>query len=110
MDNQPSLFDAPTPFEVGIQKSQTAADHKWTPDEITKVDHAIRLCAHFQPEFTSDDVWRRLPKDFPVTKGMAARLIAAQRAGIIYNTGRVTIANRGGQHDHGQRLTVWGAV
>lgn len=110
MDTQPSLFDAPTGFEAGIQASQHAADSKWTPEQIAQVDRAITLCAYFQPEFTSDDVWKRLPTDFPVTKGMAARLIAAQRRGVIYNTGRVTTANRGGQHDHGQRLTVWGAV
>ena len=107
MTQHPSLFDAPTPFEVGIEKSQQAADAKWTPEQIAQVDRAIELCAHFQPTFTADDVWRRLPSDFPVTKGMAARLIAATRKGICENTGQTTTSNRGGSHDHGQRLTVW---
>lgn len=107
MDTQPSLFDAPTGFAAGMEASQIAADHKWTPEQIQQVDHAIWLCAHFAPTFTADDVWRRLPADFPVTKGMAARLNQAARKGIIENTGQTTIARRGGDHDHGQRLTVW---
>lgn len=90
-----------------MKASQASADAKWTPEQTAQVDAAIMSCRHFQPTFTADDVWRRLPADFPVTKGMAARLNVAARHGLIENTGQTTTSTRGGKHDHGQRLTVW---
>lgn len=96
-----------TPFEAGMAASQASANTRWTPAQIAAVDEAIRLCAYFSPTFTADDVWRRLGPDFPVTKGMAARLTAASNRGIIINTGLTAFASRGGDHDHRQRLTVW---
>jgi hypothetical protein len=48
-----------------------------------------------------------LGASFPVTKGMTARLMVAERRGVIKNTGEITYAKRGGQHDHAQRLTIW---
>jgi hypothetical protein len=107
MTDQPSLFDAPQGFTEGMRASQASADTRWTPEQIQQVDAAILKCRHFAATFTADDVWRRLPSDFPVTKGMAARLNSAARRGLIENTGTTTIATRGGKHDHGQRLTVW---
>jgi hypothetical protein len=59
------------------------------------------------PAFTADDIWIRLGDDFPVTKGMAARLIAASRRGLIENTGETRFSTRGGAHCHNQRLTLW---
>ena len=38
---------------------------------------------------------------------MTARLLVAQREGVIKNSGEITFAERGGVHDHAQRLTVW---
>jgi hypothetical protein len=38
---------------------------------------------------------------------MTARLLVAQRNGVIKNTGEITFAERGGEHDHAQRLTIW---
>jgi hypothetical protein len=106
----PTLFDVtpdgPNRLSEGLDASSRAAG-RWTALEVAAVDEAIRKCAHFHPEFTSDDIWRRLPKEFPVTKGLAARLNAASRAGIIEATDRVRKSARGGAHDHGQRLTVW---
>lgn len=112
MGDQLSLLDlpeppAPTPFEVGMAASSKAARYRWSPAEIAAVDRAIELCAHFQPEFTADDVWKRLPKDFPVTKGLASRLNVAANRGLIVATDRTRKAGRGGDHDHGQRLTIW---
>jgi hypothetical protein len=109
MTNQPSLFDAPQPvsgYRKGMQESAKAAG-KWTADEVAQVDRAIELCAKFCPEFTSDQIWGRLPSDFPVTKGLASRLNAAARRGLIEATDRTRKASRGGDHDHGQRLTIW---
>jgi hypothetical protein len=96
----------PTGFEYGIKRSADSAA-KWTAEQIRIVDHAILLTARREEEFTADDVWRNLPAGFPVTKGMAARLMAAARRGKIFSTGYYAKSNRGGAHDHGQRLTVW---
>lgn len=106
--NQPSLFDQPepTPFERGMAESAKAA-RKWTDVEMTAVDEAIRSCAQFQPEFTADDIWTRLPQGFPVTKGLAARLNKAANAGLILATDRTRKSTRTDSHGHGQRLTVW---
>ncbi len=97
-------------LQVGMALSQEAASRKWTPTEQDQVDAAIRHVARMLPEFTCDDVWARLGRSFPVNKGMAARLNAAARAGTIRNTGRLTVADRGGTHDHAQRLTIWEAA
>lgn len=113
----PTLFDEehapppspdPTPagFQLGISRSADSAK-KWSAEQIELVDYTIVLVARRLDEFTADDVWRQLPEGFPVTKGMAARLISAERKGRIFNTGRLERSQRGGEHDHGQRLTVW---
>jgi hypothetical protein len=106
----PTLFDTtpdgPNRLSEGLAHAERAAG-QWTPAEVLLVDKAIRACAYFLPEFTADDVWRRLPAEFPVTKGLAARLSAASRAGVIEATDRVRKSARGGAHDHGQRLTIW---
>ena len=97
----------PEPFQMALEASQTAADHKWTPMEQAQVDAAIRRAAASKTFITADDVWAQLGEHFTVTKGMAARLIVAARNGIIENTGMTTTSRRGGRHDHAQRLTLW---
>jgi len=92
---------------VAIAASQASANARWTPQQRADVDAAIRKMARMQPRFTADEVWHELGPTFPVTKGMTARLAHAQRQGIIKNTGMIKIANRGGVHDHAQRLTIW---
>jgi len=106
--NQPTLFDSlePTPFERGMAGSEKAA-RKWTDDQVQQVDQAIRDCAKFCPEFTTDDVWARLPKEFPVTKGIGSRLNSFARKGLIRATDRTRISKRDNKHGHGQRLTIW---
>lgn len=99
-----------TPYGQAMQISQAVADAKWTPFQQRQVDQAIEACARQLGVFTADDVWARLGQHFPVTKGLAGRLNAAVRRRIIVNTGNVRHANRGGQHDHAQRLTVWASV
>lgn len=97
----------PTPFDRGMAGSELAGRVKWTDDERLAVDRAIAGVALRLEEFTADDVWRQLDGAVPVTKGLAGRLTAAVNEGLIANTGRTTIAARGGAHDHAQRLTVW---
>jgi hypothetical protein len=106
--NQPTLFDAvpAKPIEVGMARSKEAAT-KWTDEQVRMVDDAIRACHKFQPEFTADDIWRRLPNDFPVTKGLASRLNSFANQGLIMATDRTRKSTRGGEHCHGQRLTIW---
>lgn len=96
-----------TPFGVAMRISQNVANVKWTPDQQQAVDAAIAVVARAKGRFTADDVWAQLGTDFPVTKGLAGRLNAAVRRGVIRNTGEVAHAKRGGAHDHAQRLTVW---
>jgi len=108
---QQSLFDAlePTPFEKGMEESAKAA-RKWSDAEVLAVDQAIEACIHMLPEWTADDIWTRLPKDFPVTKGLASRLNHFAKAGKILATDRTRKSTRGGDHCHGQRLTVWNSL
>ena len=100
-------FGEETPFARGIRQSQASANAKWSADQIDAVDKAIATCAQLYTEFTADHVWTLLGAGFPVSKGMAGRLIAAQNAGLITNTHRTLVSGRGGDHCHGQRLTVW---
>ena len=94
-------------MRVAMQASQASATAKWTLQQQDQVDTAIRKMARMMPEFTADQVWYELGATFPVTKGMTARLLVVQRAGVIKNSGLTTFAERGGVHDHAQRLTVW---
>jgi hypothetical protein len=103
--SEPAVTE-PSGFDYGIKRSADSAA-KWTKEQVELVDHAIILTARREEEFTADDVWRNLPAGFPVTKGMAARLMVAARRGLICSTGYYAKSNRGGAHDHGQRLTVW---
>jgi hypothetical protein len=94
-------------MRIAMAESQVSANAKWTPQEQDRVDAAIRKMARMLPRFTADQVWYELGASFPVTKGMTARLLVAQRNGVIRNTGETTFAERGGKHDHAQRLTIW---
>ena len=97
-------------FLLGLYGSSVSANHKWTDREKWYVDAAISKAARMMPEFTTDDVWRILGPLFPVSKGMASRLNLAVNRGIIENTGRISYADRGGAHDHAQRLTIWASI
>jgi len=97
-------------MRVAMAASQASANAKWTALQQNQVDVAIRKMARMMPEFTADQVWYELGATFPVTKGMTARLLVAQRQGVIKNSGTITYAERGGVHDHAQRLTVWQSV
>jgi hypothetical protein len=94
-------------LERGLELSQGSADAKWDTRQAAAVDQAIRNAAAKKTFITADDIWAELPATFPVGKGLAARLLAASRAGVIENTGTTTTARRGGAHDHAQRLTIW---
>lgn len=97
---------------------------KWTDDEVRRVDKAIadvaaqaahdartRHVGDGLAEFTTADVWAELGDGFPVTKGIAGRMLAAKATGLIANTGRTVIAPKDATGpNHGQRLTVWRAL
>lgn len=99
-----------TAAERGLEGTTRAA-RRWTLAEAAQVDDAIRTVAARGEDFTTADVWAELGAGFPVTKGIAAKMLAAQRAGVIVNTGRVTF-NDHPRHDHahGQRLALWKAT
>lgn len=92
-------------FNLGMLGSSNAGD-AWTEEQKKRIDSAIRKCATTMEEFTTDDVWALVP-DVPVTKGIASRLLPFVRSGMIENSLRLKIAERGGIHDHAQRLTIW---
>lgn len=96
----------PDRFEAGMEASEESA-RRWTDDEAADVDEAIERAARELELFTADDVWKRLPEDFPVTKGLAARLLVAVRGDLIEASGSVVASQRKGEHGHGQKLTLW---
>jgi hypothetical protein len=94
-------------MRVAMVESQASANAKWTPQQQLQVDQAIRKMARMMPRFTADQVWYELHDALPISKGMTARLMVAERRGVIKNSGEITWAERGGKHDHAQRLTIW---
>jgi hypothetical protein len=98
--------EPPSGFAAGLAGSEQAA-RRWTDDEKKIVLAAIISVAMDKDEFTTDDVWEELAGRVPVTKGMTAMLKLADRKDILGNTGKTVISQRGGQHDHGQRLSIW---
>lgn len=111
-----------TAIERGEEGAARAA-RRWTVEEAARVDEAIRTVARDAhllgsrtadlsgSEFTTADVWAELGPDFPITKGIASKMTAAARAGIIRNTGRVIFNDHPRHaHAHGQRLAVWQAT
>lgn len=81
---------------------------RWTARERAQVDAAILSVARRNLYFTADEIWGELPGDFPVSKGLSARLRRASRGGAVENTGSTTV-KRGawGPRSHRQRLSVW---
>ena len=101
------LFKPLEGFAAGAAASQQSANAKWTRHEQSLVRLAILRVARHRQLFTTDQVWAELAGEVRVTKGMTSILLAAQAAGIIANSGALATCKRGGEHDHGQRLTVW---
>ena len=97
---------APVGIARGFAESARAAG-RWDEDQKKAVLDAIIAVAKREDEFTTDAIWRELHGSVPVTKGMTALLRHAVKQGILDSTGKTEISSRGGEHDHGQRLTVW---
>jgi len=97
-------------FRVAVAESQASANTHWTPEQQRQVDDAITKMARMLPRFTTDQIWYELGPGFPVSKGMTARLMVAARRGVIRNTGQTAFSERGGRHDHAQRLTIWQSI
>lgn len=90
----------------GLAESQRAAG-RWDEEQKQLVLAAIIAVAKREDEFTSDAIWNELAGRVPVTKGLTALLMLASKRNILGSTGKTEISRRGGEHDHGQRLTVW---
>ena len=97
---------APANLARGIEGSERAA-RKWNEAERALVEAVVVKLCRTRWTFTASDVWDALGPAFPVTKGLTAVLIHAQRQGWCVATSRTVRCGRGGPHDHAQRLTVW---
>jgi hypothetical protein len=98
------------PFIQGMIASQSSADARWTRIEQNQVDAAIAHVAKTKGIFTADDVWQHLGATSLSPKVWLDGLTQHLRRGIIRNTGELAYANRGGAHDHAQRLSVWAGI
>lgn len=117
---RPAVVDEPSTPQERAEEGIARAAARWTDEEVAQVDAAIRTVAarrrHYADEagreFTTAHVWAELGPGFPVTKGIAGRMLAAKGAGLIENTGRTTILDAAhiDGPNHGQRLTVWRAL
>lgn len=96
-------------FSAGLRGSAKAAG-RWDDAQKRRVMAAIDAVAKRHAgggEFTSDEIWAELDGAVPVTKGLTALLMRARKNGVLDSTGHTEISRRGGDHDHGQRLTRW---
>lgn len=105
-------FVSPSTAVERGQEGTARAARRWTPEESARVERAIAdVAARTADTFTTADVWAELGEGFPVTKGIAAKMGAAVRAGIIVNTGRTKFHDHPRHaHAHGQRLALWRAT
>lgn len=104
--NASEPINEPVGFAKGMQESARAAG-RWDEAQKQLVLDAIIAVAKRLDEFTSDAIWAELAGSVPVTKGLTSLLRLAIKRGILDSTGKTAISDRGGEHDHGQRLTVW---
>ena len=93
-------------FDAGVVASERAA-RKWSGFEKEQVRQVIHATCRDRMTFTAAHIWTALGESFPVTKGLTALLVEASRAGWCVATNKTVRCERGGPHDHGQRLTVW---
>lgn len=128
----PAVVDEPATPEDRRDHGIARAAAKWTDEEVAQVDAAIRAIVDrlreqqratiertraanyrvadeaFPQTFTTAAVWAELGDGFPVTKGIAGRMLAARSAGLIRSTGRTTTPPKDAPGpNNGQRLTVW---
>jgi hypothetical protein len=97
-----------TRAQAAVEGSERAS-RTWTAEERAEVYRAIVEVADERTRFTTDDIWRRLGPDFPVTMGIAAVLRRAVTDGHIRKTSRTEMSHRDDRADHdlGRHLRVW---
>jgi hypothetical protein len=88
--------------------SESAA-RRWTDAERALVYATICEIATQRKRFTSDDIWRALGDEVPMTMGIAALLRRAQKNGHIRPTSDHAYSERPDRrdHDYGRHLRVW---
>jgi hypothetical protein len=102
-------FSSPSTAAERGEEGTARAARRWTPEEAARVERAIEdVARRTEGTFTTADVWAELGEGFPVTKGIASKMTAAARAGIIVNTGKTVFLDHPRHaHAHGQRLALW---
>lgn len=85
------------------------AARRWTEAERALVYATICEVAAEKKRFTSDDVWRAVGEDAPMTMGLTALLRRAQKNGHIRPTSEHAYSQRPDRndHDYGRHLRVW---
>lgn len=104
-------------FQAGLEASEAASEAKWSDEDRALVYQVIvSICQEraFRPdgepghdEFSSDLIWERLAGRVRWSKALTSVLMKASRAGWCDTTGKTVISQRGGEHDRGQRLSLW---
>lgn len=103
---EPDLFSAPAAEaakEEAIDRVEEAAPDDW----LDTAAEAIRARVDQGATFTTDDLWRELPKP-PEPRAMGAAIRAAVREGLIRKTGRYLPSERA--ICHGRPIPEWRPV
>lgn len=109
MTNQPALFDddAGRAKADAVYRADLHADIRWK----IAAQEAVRWCADNYPEFTADQVWKRLAATSNATTHEPSALgpifLWASRQKIIRKTGYVRLSEFTRRH---RDLTVWTAA
>jgi len=103
-----SLFDATQDVtEEAIARAEQNAAADWQ----AAARHAVERCAHFKPEFTSDDVWDVLstrPEFTHDNRALGAIMRRAASDGLIAKTDRTQPSRR--TECHGRDVRIWRAL
>lgn len=89
---------------TGRAEALAAAYHGAPDDWLRQAQAVVRELAAAGAEFTTDDVWKRLPPP-PEPRAIGAVVLWAAQGGLIVNTHRTKTSHR--SECHGRPVTVW---
>lgn len=109
MARQRDLFDSGAATEArdeAVARVSRGADADW----LAAVDAAARACAMSMDEFTTDDVWRRMPDDVDTNerRAMGPAMKSMEKAGVAVPMDKWILSARVACHR--RPLRVWGSL